>query len=135
MHLAESAKWARFLAIIGFVLIALIVLAAALFLTMGSALSDAFVQSGAPPLTGFLIGVIYLVLGGIYLYPTVQLFNFAKHTKAALQSNQSRQLTESMGNLKNVFKFFGILTVIVIGIYLLMIVLVLAMGAGNLMGR
>ncbi len=134
-HLAETARWGRFLAIVGFVMIALIVLAAALFMAMGSALTEAMAQSGGPAFSGQVFGVIYLILGGIYLYPTVQLFNFAKNTKAALQSNQSQLITESMGNLKSVFKFFGIITILVIALYAIMLVFVLAIGAGGLMGR
>lgn len=130
-HLAESARWGRFLSIVGFVFIALMALGALALMAFGSAIYGS-ISGGLGAMAGVGIGLLYLVVAAIYLYPTLKLYRFAQNARQALASGESHLLAESMRNLGGMFKFFGILTAIVIGIYAL--IFVFAMLAG-LMGR
>ncbi len=131
IYLAESAKWGRFLSIVAFVMIGLMLLGALAFMTMGATFFDA-IPNGLGAFSGVAFGFIYLLIAAIYLYPTMKLYNFSKNAKLALASNNSQLLTESMGNLSSVFKFFGIITAIVLGIYALFFVFgILAISLGR----
>lgn len=131
MHLAESARWGRFLSIVGFVFIALMALGALAMMAFGSAIYNS-ISSGVGAFAGVGIGLLYLVVAAIYLYPTLKLYRFAQNARQALASAESHLLSESMRNLSGMFKFFGILTAIVLGIYALIFVFALLAG---LMGR
>ncbi len=131
IHLAESAKWGRFLSIVAFVMIGLMVLGALAIMAVGSTLFSS-IPNGLGTVSGFAFGFIYLIIAAIYLYPTMKLHNFAKNAKLALASNNSQLLTESLGNLSSIFKFFGIVTAIVLGIYALFFVFgLLAVSVGR----
>ena len=80
-----------------------------------------------------MIGIIYLVIAALYLFPTLKLFRFANHARAALAGNNSQQFTESIRNLKSFFKFFGVLTAIILGLYALIFLLMLIGGVGGMM--
>lgn len=129
IHLAESAKWGRFLAIVAFVFIGLMALGAFGFMMVGDSISQA--MPGALDYGfGIVFGILYLLFALLYLYPTIKLYNFSKNAKTALATNNSALLTESLGNLKRIFQFFGIITAVVLGLYA--IVFVFAMLAGVL---
>ncbi len=123
-HLLEMAKWGKILAIVGFVMIGLMVLGGISMLTFASA----FDAAGMGVLGGASFFFIYLVLAGLYVYPTLRLYQFSTTTKRAIPNMDSAELTVGLGKLKSVFKFMGMLTVIIIGFYVLMIVISLLVG-------
>ena len=70
------------------------------------------------PFPGFLLGVIYIVLGLLYFFPVYYLFKFSTSLKAALLSKNNQLLDSAFENLKSHYKYIGIMMVIVIGIYI-----------------
>jgi len=129
-HLGEAAKWAKFLAIIGFVFCGLMIVVA-LFAgsIMGAMMSS--MGSGAASMFGSgFITVIYLVLTAIYFFPCLFLYRFATQMQIALHNNEQGRLQTSFKNLKSCFRFLGILFIIVIGMYVLMIIGVMVAGIG-----
>ena len=84
-YLRETAKWAKFLAIIGFVMIGFMVLVGVFFGSiMGSAMSDledAGLKAGVG--TG-AFGFIYIFIALLYFFPTLYLYRFATRTKQAV---------------------------------------------------
>ena len=129
-HLSEAAKWGRFLAIVGFVVCVLIVLvglyATFAFSAAESQLSDFPSQyrsrSFAPGL-GVGMAVLYILIAIVYFFPCLFLFRFSNAMKLALAGNDSGQLTESFKNLKVMFRYVGIFTIILLSIYLLAFVI------------
>jgi len=116
-HLTEAAKWARFLAIVGFVFIALI----AIFLIAGGSLiANMFgrvnqyndVSPGFT--TGMTIGIIiyYLCVALLVFFAYLFLYRFAVNMKMALQGNDQELLNRSFQNLKILYRYWGILTII-----------------------
>lgn len=118
-YLYETAKWGRFLAIVGFVMVGFMVIVA---LFAGSFMSmmggEAFAMMG-----GAFITVLYLAMAAIYFMPCLYLYRFSTKTKTALDLGSSMDLTEAFGNLKSVYKFWGILTAVMLGLYALAIVI------------
>ena len=117
-YLNETGKWTKFLAIMGFIMIGFIVIVGLFAGTMMSlAGGDQF--GVMMPGMSFFIGFIYVVMGLIYLFPTLYLFKFSNKIKSALQSNNNDELNEALSNQKSFYKFIGIFTIVILSIYLL----------------
>ena len=112
-YLNETGKWGKFLAIVGFCVIGLIVMiglfAGTIFSSMGEAL----------PFPGFLMGLIYVAVGLLYFFPVYYLFKFSNQVRTALINKNSQQLDSAFENLKSHYKFIGILMIITLSMYVL----------------
>ena len=132
-YLAEAAKWAKFLAILGFIFCALIILMA---LFAGTFISTIFAQLEpqssitATPITGTIVIVYYVLVALLYFFPCLYLFNFASKMQAAIRNNDQVYLNASFKNLKSWFKFIGILTVIALCIIAIGIIFAIVFAAG-----
>ena len=133
-HLAETAKWARFLSIVGMIGMGLMVLFGLFFSTIvGSSGSDAFEEAGAS--SGFAaawgvgMAVFYIIIAVLWFFPLLYLLRFANTIKTALNSNDQAALTVSFQNLKSCFKYIGIFTIILLAIYALIILIAIISGA------
>lgn len=122
--LRESAKWCMFLAIIGFIGIAFMILAGAFMMFAMSALSNNPAFGSANPFGGFktYMGLMYIVIAALYFFPIYYLYKYATGTKRALESSNSDVLSDALVNLKSHHKFLGITTIVVISLYILVII-------------
>ncbi len=127
-NLAEAAKWAKFMGIIGMIMVVLMILGGLAFMTIGSQMLDS-AQIPGLPVEGAAFGIIYIIIAALYFYPTWTLLKFGTQTRLGIKNENQAQFNEGLSSLKNCFKFVGILTVIVIAIYVLAMV-ALAVGAG-----
>ena len=131
--LRETAKWAYFLSIMGFVAIAFLVLIAIFAGTFLAAMGNMVPGMGAAGGSfGMIMGVVYFFIAALYFFPVYYLFKFATNTKAAFRDNDSEALTNSFSYLKSHYKFIGVTTIVVLGFYVLMLVLAIF---GALLGR
>lgn len=116
--LKETAKWAYFLSILGFVGIGLLVL---LSLFMGTIFSKLGVFgnnfSPAPMMGVGFITFLYLIMAVLYFFPVYYLFQFASKAKAAFSKNDNETLTTSLEYLKSHYKFMGILAIVIFSLY------------------
>ena len=136
MHLSEAARWARFLSIVGFVIIGLIVLvgifAGSILGTMMGNAGPAN-EYGNPRVTGGIMGsfliVIYILVAALYFFPCLFLYRFATKMRTALAANDQDTLNTSFQNLKKLLRFMGIMTIIVLAFYAMALVFGL-LGAG-----
>lgn len=122
--LRESAKWCMFLAIIGFIFIGLMIIAGAVMSVAISSMPDdpalgqAMGAFGA--IKGF-IGVLYILIAALYFFPIYYLYKYAAGAKQAFISGNSEVLSEALVNLKSHHKFLGIMTIVMISLYILSI--------------
>jgi hypothetical protein len=138
-HLAEAARWAKFLSIMGFIMCGLIVLIGIFFSSFFSMFSTRY--GGNSPYDEFpastsglgaTMAVFYIIIALIYFIPVLFLFRFATKMKAALASNDQEILNNSFQNLKASFRFVGILTIIMLCFWVLaMIVALLGVATGS----
>ena len=128
--LKTGAKWAKFLAILGFIGTGFMILAA-LFMMAMSTPEEFSVNSMSMPKG--LIGILYFVMAAVYFYPTLCLFNFSDKIKKAFITRDNDVLVESFKNLKNMFQFIGITTIAFIGLYLIGIIILVIVMAGRVM--
>lgn len=122
--LLETTKWAKFLAILGFVGLGLMVIGAFFIIALGSSLRGA---GGAP----VIMGVVYLLVAVLYFFPTYYLYNFSVKMKKAILEIDQNNADSGFENLKSMFKFMGILAIVMISFYVLFFFVALAIGASN----
>lgn len=123
-YLTETAKWGKFLAIVQFVGIALIVLIAFIIGVFLPEMNSAFTQANALPSglgAGFIMG-IYLLMAIIMFFPALYLYRYSLKLKAAIEGNDSENLLEAFKYQKSLYKFFGVLTIITIAFYAIILV-------------
>lgn len=112
-HLKEAARWAKFLAIVGFIFCAFFLLFAIL---AGSLLPDLFNTMGTDGLSGsavrLMIIIIYSGLALLNFFPCLYLFKFASKMQIALRDNDQEQLDRSFRNMRAFFRFVGVLMII-----------------------
>lgn len=114
----EMARWTKFLAILGFIFLGLMVLAGlviGIFIGSNPALSGQFGPLGA--IGGIGIVLLYVLIASIMFYPAYALFKYSTVIKNALSTNNKQQFNEAVNHLKNVFRFYGIFTIIMLGLY------------------
>lgn len=116
-YLMETAKWGKFLAIVGYVSIGLLGLLA-IFMMIGMSTISEF--SGADfPMGAF--GFFYIIMGALYYFPVTYLYKYAVQIKKGLKSNDITTITSGFQNLKSLFKFMAIVTIVILSIYGLML--------------
>jgi hypothetical protein len=134
-HLAETARWGKFLSIVGFICCALIVIVGIYFITaIGTVERTYGFGEGGPPLSslGPTIAVLYILIAVLYFFPCLFLLRFSNKMKTALAADNQADLTVAFQNLKVLFRYVGILTIIIFAIYILAF---LFGGLGMMMGR
>ena len=104
--LSSSAKWAKFLAIVGFVFIGLLVVIAIL---AGTVLAT---MGGTYGIGGGVVTIVYLIIAAISFIPTFLLFKFATKLQTAIRTNDTPTLTESFNYMNKYYLFSGVLTII-----------------------
>ncbi len=117
VFLAESARWARFLAILGFVMCGLLVLVGLFMGSFFAGRMSSMNMGGSSMFSGGLFTFIYILIALLYFFPCLYLFHFGSKMRTALRNNDQEILLESFRNLKSCFKFYGILAIIVLGFY------------------
>ncbi|MFN3272511.1 MAG: DUF5362 family protein [Cloacibacterium caeni] len=124
--LKETAKWTKFLAILGFVGIGLMVLGSLVMLFAPSSL----MSNGDFPFGGkIFMMLLYLAFAVLYYFPISYLYQFSENTKKAIVNNDNNAIRDAFEFLKSHYKFMGILTIILLAFYAIIIFIAL-IGAG-----
>lgn len=133
-YLSETARWARFLSIVGFVVCGLMVVFSVFFGSIMSTISkigsgsDSF-SGSAMVMSNYAFSVVYIIIALLYFFPCLYLFNFSTKMQRALRNNDQTNLNAAFGNLKGCFKFVGILTIVVLSFYLLGAIVVVSVAS------
>ena len=112
--LRNTARWGKFLAIVGFVGVGLMVLFGIMALFMGTSL-------GGGAISGAFLSLFYLLFGVLYLLPVLYLHRFSSSMQDGLATGDEEIIAASFKNLKSLFKFMGVFTIIFLGFYALVL--------------
>ena len=121
-HLTETARWARFLAIFGMIVLALGLIVA----LMGATVFTRFFgfPTGIEDESNTAMGSVRVaVVGGtfitlaIFFFPLLFLLRFANAMRRAIAANDQNRLNEAFQNLKVYFRYLGILVIIFLVLY------------------
>jgi len=71
------------------------------------------------------IGIIlyFVVIAGVMYYPAYGLLKYSTGMKIAMNTNSKQKFNEAVNYLKNVFKFYGIIAIIFLGLYGVIIII------------
>lgn len=122
--LNEAARWGKFLSIAGFIFCGVIVISAFFVPSIYSHVSQInslppeVIQSAATTLS-----IVYFIVAVILFFPCLFLYRFSVKMKVALTSMSQENFENSFQNLKSLFKFYGIVTIILLSFYALIFVI------------
>ena len=119
IFMTEIVKWAKFLAICSFVGLGMMVLA-------GVAMIILQFERQANGLSTVIMGLFYILMAVIYFFPAVYLYRFATASADAIEKLNEDTLEEGLENLKSLFRFTGILMIIMFSLYAVGIIAVIA---------
>lgn len=129
--LRTSAGWSLFLSIVGFIFTGLMLLLGLLaFVAMRSMPSQEMIglSGGAPNVAAALVvadmmrtymPLMYIIIALINIMPIYYLFSYAQGAKRALGSGNNDDLAKALVNLKSHHKFIGIMTIVMISLWII----------------
>jgi uncharacterized membrane protein (DUF485 family) len=119
--LRQTKPWTRFLAVLGFVGIGLMVLAAFAMLAVGS------LGRGS---AGFGVGMmlVYLIMAGLYVPPVLFLSRYASRIGDLVASRSTSDLEGALAAQKSFWRYVGILTLVMLCVYAVVIAVALVAG-------
>lgn len=124
----DMARWTKFLAILGFVVQGLILVLGIFASLFINRFYEAY--GGASPFANLgaagpvAVMAIFLLIITVYIYPTYMLMKYSTTIKAALLNDNKEQFNTAIRCLKNVFRYIGVLVLVVLAIYGIQIMLV-----------
>ena len=124
-HLKETAMWAKFLGITGFVMSTIFLLIAIFAGTFFSRVMEQQPTAGPNPFASMGAGIFAAVYGFISLISfglSYIVFRFGVKTQAGLRSADQSSLNAGLLNLKLLFRIHGIIIIIYLGFIVLAIV-------------
>ena len=135
-NITIASKWAKFLAIAGFVFCGICVLAG-IFMATRSDFSASMQNQGFSnktylyrrPGLGGITGIMYIFFAVIQFFPALFLFRFSNNLREAVYLNDQYLLNQSFKNLKKYFQFIGICILIGIILYLFLFGIILMVKA------
>ena len=117
LNLLETAKWGRLLSIVGFIINVIILIFGILILLkiyneMLFNLNFSIAPGSIPTLLQFFYSFFFILISLIYIFPCLYLFRFSTFILKEKNGNNIENYQNAFKNLKRLFKFFGILTVV-----------------------
>ncbi len=126
-YLLDAAKWGKFLAVTG--LISCFVMVAGAFYAgyyISHLPSYSFGSSMGRAITAF-----YIFFAVIWFYPCVFLYKFSTKLIEALKNNSQEYIESAFINLRSAFKFMGVVTIVILSLWLLSFVFLVAKNLTN----
>lgn len=120
-YLRETAQWATFLSIVGFVATGLIVIVGIFIGSFMKMIMPGGEFGQMPGGMGIFMSLIYVGMGVLYFFPSWYLFKYSQKLKLALNSRDSNEITNAFENQKSLYKFWGIFTIVILSFYSLAI--------------
>lgn len=118
-HLLETVRWTKFIAIVGFVFLGLLLLGA---LGMGSGITAMSEFSGLGSSFGVAMMIVYLLVALLYFFPIFYLYKYSMLIKPAIQTSNQEQFNLALSYQRRMYKFIGVLFLVVLGLYAVLLI-------------
>ena len=130
-YLLTAAKWGKFLAILGFISLGFLLLAG-LFMGFIFSLMESHMNSFNG--TGMLLppvwlSIIYILISVISFIPVYFLNAFSNRVTRSARNNDTDSMTRAFRQLKNLFVFAGVYTIVMIVVYVIVIIVIASAAA------
>jgi hypothetical protein len=125
-YLMTAAKWGKFLAILGFISIAFVLLAGLLMGVIFSLMEDKLASFGgmATMISPKMFSVFYIIFGIIGFLPVYFLNSFSNNISRSVRNNDTHRMTIGLKRLKSLFVFIGIYTIALIALYIVLVIVI-----------
>jgi hypothetical protein len=121
--LLKAAKWGKFLAILGFIVTGLMVMAGIAMSFVLSMVSEDVIPLNMP-FSPKVLSLIYIIIAAIYVIPVFFLNSFSNNVSKAVSLSNTENMTTSLRSLKNLFVFIGISTILILTFYTIILIVV-----------
>jgi hypothetical protein len=123
-YLSETANWAKFLAILGYIGLGFMGIAVLSMLYLGNRFQSR--PNGNVSIMPFgIMTILYLLMIVLYFFPVYYLGKFASNIKKGIHLNNQLSLNEGFEYLKSHYKFLGIFAIVILSMYFLIMILVI----------
>lgn len=110
VHLLAASKWGKFLSIVGFVFCGLMLIAGIYMTVVGVSASGVYAAYAGE--AAKIAGITYILTSIILVFPCLYLNKFSNKVQEAIRSSSQENLDTAFINLKAMFKFYGIVTIV-----------------------
>ncbi len=134
-YLNEAAKWGKFLSILGFIVITILLVCGCVFAFSGGNFSSSDLNPELQDLDlpsstlGIIFAFYFFLIALIYFFPFLFLYRFSTKMQLAIRTNDQIVLNKSFESLKSLLKFFGVFTIIALCILLIVIIFGVVLGS------
>lgn len=118
--LLSSMKWIQFFVILACIAVGILAIIVIVMLAMSSFFPVA--ESEMSPLVMLGMGLFYLIIGAVYIYPIVKGFKLIDHTRKALRAGTNSDFEASADDLHSIMKYCGWLTIAFLVLYPIFII-------------
>jgi hypothetical protein len=119
--LTDTAKWAKFVSIVGMAFSALLLY---IVFNIGTLLANLPIFGGGTMgAGGFIITTFYVIVALCFFFPSLFAFNFSRKLQLALRNNDQDELNSAFATLKLRFKFLGIVFIVYLSLITLIYII------------
>jgi hypothetical protein len=118
--LRQTRPWVLFLGVMAFIGSAFLLLGGVGSMVLGA-------TSGARGAPTMLLGLIYIPMSVLYVYPGLKLWSYGQAIARLLSNRTSEDLEAALAHQKSFWKFAGIATIVVMVLYVVLIAAAMAM--------
>jgi hypothetical protein len=108
--LKDASPWLRFLGILTFIGCGFLGLTGLIMAVVSLFMED--VIEGIGGIGGVLMGLFYIVMGALLIFPGRFTYNFGARIRNFLLSNSGEELALALKNNSSLWKFYGILSIV-----------------------
>ncbi len=133
-QLRRTKPWVRFISVLMFIGAGFMMLIGVVMGVMGG-----FGAMAAPEGVAFGLGfgvvmaLIYGALALLYIYPAMKLWKYASRIAVLLDSGHPVELEAALNEQRKFWKFMGVVTIVVMVLYLVAIIVAVVLGATGMM--
>ncbi|MBQ4441675.1 MAG: hypothetical protein II899_06185 [Bacteroidales bacterium] len=117
-YLISISKWMKFFFIMAIISVSLIMMAGLAIIASASIISD---MPDIPDFPVAIVGAIYMAVGALNLVPAIYMNRISKAAERTVESDDNNAMLDFLKNNKSLWKFLGILTIVMIGFSILIL--------------
>jgi hypothetical protein len=114
--LRKTRPWVLFMGIMILLGCGLMVLGGIAMMAIGGLFGE------AAPFSGLALGLVYLVMAALYLYPAIRLLRYASAIRTIDGPNQAGAIEDALVHQQAFWRFVGLVTVAILALYAVIIV-------------
>ncbi|MGR3810623.1 hypothetical protein [Jiulongibacter sp. NS-SX5] len=120
----KASKWAKFLAVLGFIGSGFMALAGLVMIGLAGVFDSFKETPGFGELGGFFafFPLLYLAVAVAYFFPSLYLYRFAEKSAGSAEFMQQEEMEKAFGYHFKLYRFVGVFTIAMFALYIIMII-------------